>query len=282
MSGSMAADDHRHSGCRGRSGTIIAQAESQEEDSNIPSQRRRSLLLELGQALATNEVPAAFWACLQVCDIEKLEYIIQNARDAPFFVSCFADTCVSIPHTWMQRPQVTRHSSTSRSTTSEASSKRLCVRESVPKKLAQERDGGHCVITGDKPIDTAHIYPNCLIHPSQASTPTPNFWKMLSAFWPAEKIRRWQAEIFRDPLDPLRSTDACFNLMCLSPTIHRMWGAGIFALRPLQYSADMTELEVEWQWQPIHDHRPQDLVSLTKLPLSSQGLDSVVAPDGNT
>src|ERR1700740_151061 len=96
----MVEDDTPHR--RGRSGTLIAaeSAVGQEEDLN--SQRRRNLLIELGQALGTNEVPASFWACLQVCDIERLEYILQNARVSPFFVSCFADTCVSIPHAWMQ------------------------------------------------------------------------------------------------------------------------------------------------------------------------------------
>lgn len=77
------------------------------------------------------------------------------------------------------------------------------LRSDVVYKLAREQDRGHCVITGDKPIDTAHIYPNCL---------------MLSAFWPPEKIRRWQSEIFRDPSKP---TDACFNLLYASHQLQR-------------------------------------------------------------
>src|SRR5215471_15297959 len=192
---------------RGRTGTLIPPAESSivmqeevfEEHLNITSQRRRDLLIELGRALGTNEVPASFWACLQVCDIKRLEYILHNAKNSPFFVSCFSDTCRSIPRTWMQRTQETRETSTSTttSTSSGAQSKRRRVRESAPKKLARERDHGHCVFTKDVPIDVAHIYPNCLIHPSRnLSKSTPEFWKLLSAFWSPQQIQLWQSKIF--------------------------------------------------------------------------------------
>jgi len=60
-----------------------------------------------------------------------------------------------------------------------------------------------------------------------------------------------------------------------------MWGSGAFALRPLDYNNDMTELEVEWYWQPTQDHRPDDIVPLTKIPRSSRDLDHIVNRDGS-
>lgn len=48
-----------------------------------------------------------------------------------------------------------------------------------------------------------------------------------------------------------------------------MRGAGVFALCPLDYNADMTKLEVEWYLQPTQDHKPDDLVPLKMIPLSS-------------
>lgn len=284
------ADHEASSGSRrGRTGTLIPLAEPpvapDEEHLNIPSQRRRDLLVELGRALGTNEVPLSFWACLQVCDIERLEYIVRNAKDSPLFVSCFSYTCHSMIRAWVQRPEWDRReaASTTTSSPSRASDdqgtppKRRRVRESAPKNLARERDHGSCVLTGLGPSEVAHIYPNCLIHPSVTSRSDPGFWRLLSAFWPPEKIEAWQSKIFRDPVDPSKPLDACFNLITLLSTLHKMWGKGLFALRPLDYNADMTELEVEFYWQPHQDHKPADLVPLTKIPLSSRDLDFVVA-----
>jgi hypothetical protein len=185
---------------------------------------------------------------------------------------------------WVQRSQETQEASaTSISTSSDyRTPRRRRIRETDPEELAHERDHATCVITGLGPIDVAHIYPNCLIHPSMnLSGSDPGFWKLLSAFWSPQQIEVWQSKIFRDPHDPSKPTDACFNLLCLSSNLHRMWGKGLFALRPLDYNADMTEPEVEWYWQPHKDHNPGDLVPLTKIPLSSRDFDSVVV-DGVT
>ena len=62
--------------------------------------------------------------------------------------------------------------------------------------------------------------------------------------------------------------------------LHVSWRVGAFAFRPLEYNASMDELEVEWYWQPKQKHNLHDSVSLTTLPLSSQGLDSTT--DGST
>ena len=55
--------------------------------------------------------------------------------------------------------------------------------------------------------------------------------------------------------------------------LHRWWTEGYFALRPLKYNTDKSELKVEWYWQPKYDHKGKDLVELEKLPLSSRDLE---------
>src|SRR6266496_6185552 len=96
----VAAPDTR----RGRSGTLIPSGEcpvlreeASEEHLNIPTQRRQDLLHELARALNTDKVPASFWACVQVCDLGKLEEFVCQAQSAPSLASCFMDTCNSIP-----------------------------------------------------------------------------------------------------------------------------------------------------------------------------------------
>ena len=50
---------------------------------NELSSRRSTLLLQLKDALKMEKVPAAFWACLQVCDFEQLERLIAVAAISP-------------------------------------------------------------------------------------------------------------------------------------------------------------------------------------------------------
>src|SRR5204863_3129633 len=81
----------------GRSGTlmpfievpVLQREEVSQEHLNIPSQERRDLLIELGRALNADEVPASFWACLQVCDLGNLEELVGQAKAAPILASCF-------------------------------------------------------------------------------------------------------------------------------------------------------------------------------------------------
>ena len=48
---------------------------------------------------------------------------------------------------------------------------------------------------------------------------------------------------------------------------------GNFALRPLDYNKDRTELEVEFFWQPACLHGIDDRIPLSTLPSSSRDLD---------
>ena len=112
---------------RGRSGTLVPSLKSPvlseevpEEHLNVPTKKRLDLLAELGEALSIDTVPASFWACVQVCDIGKLEEfvcLVKAAKAAPFFVSCFMDNCNSIPRRWMQRAPKARDVSTNTTST---------------------------------------------------------------------------------------------------------------------------------------------------------------------
>ncbi|PGH15059.1 hypothetical protein AJ80_05684 [Polytolypa hystricis UAMH7299] len=116
--------------------------------------------------------------------------------------------------------------------------------------------------------------------PDERTKEIQNFWNLLKFLWKLEQIQQWRQEIFRSPdnNDPNSGCDACFNLICMQPSIHAAWTQGFFALRPLEYynNEDKSKLDVEWYWQPKQSHGPYDLVDLRKPPPpSSRDLDDV-------
>ncbi len=281
--------------------TLMSSAEDHsphsEEHLNIPTQERQNLLAELSNALGTDKVPAAFWACVQVCDVGRLQEIVHQARADPACVSTIIDSCKPLIQMWKQRPpgssRVSEASSPAQSPASanfgRSHLQGLAIsprpgspassnsRPSRPTKLAKERDGKCCVFTKTKFPEAAHIYPHCLINPQAFETSParliPGFWGLLQNFWTRKQIQQWQQEIFPDPEDPSKTSDGCFNRICIQSNIHCWWTKGLFALRPLEYNHDKSELEVEWYWQPEQSHKKGDLVELRKMPPSSRDLD---------
>lgn len=280
------------SSSRGRSGTVIG-PEPDHEYLNIPSARRLQLMTELGEALGNELVPAPFWACLQVCNLERLQTMINVARVDPLFITFFADRCHEIPRVWMQHtPQESPATSISTDDSCSRSQKRSSTGDDLPKpkksrvsraaeprEKARERDHKACALTGEIPIDVAHIYPNCLIS-SHNLDRIPNFWKALSAFWSPGQIRTWESKIFRDPQHPAKPFDHCFNLICLEKGIHGMWGDGFIAFRPLHYHDDMKKLDIQLFWQPNQGHELKDRIPITKKAISSSGLSRSSRLDG--
>ena len=59
-----------------------------------------------------------------------------------------------------------------------------------------------------------------------------------------------------------------------------MLGRGLFALRPLGYNAEMTELKVEFHWMACQGHNINDSIPITKIPASSAGLNSTTDNQG--
>jgi hypothetical protein len=60
---------------------------------------------------------------------------------------------------------------------------------------------------------------------------------------------------------------------------HDMWNKGIFALKPLELSADKRQLTIQFFWQPQYNHQLGSHVDLLKEPLSSKGLCQVKIQD---
>ncbi|KKZ63636.1 hypothetical protein EMCG_02077 [[Emmonsia] crescens] len=239
-----------------------------------PSDERKRLVDELAKALNNEPVLPAFWACAHVCDLERLRWLVDNAQKAPYFVAAFADQCFRLALAWRQRPIDDQKLavSDSGSTDEERPRKRL-KRAGGPKALAEERDKKICVLTKTAPVEVAHIYPNCLIE-SPYTRRISHFWKVLEAFWTQDKINSWRSLIFRDPENPLKPFDACFNLICMNKIMHAMWGDGHLAIRPLSYNDDKTKLEVEIHWLPRYNHGPLDTIPLDTPTLSSRGLQN--------
>ncbi|OJD15615.1 hypothetical protein AJ78_04135 [Emergomyces pasteurianus Ep9510] len=239
-----------------------------------PCEERKRLVDELAKALNYEPVLPAFWACVHVCDLERLRWLVENAQKAPYFVAAFADQCLRLALAWRQSPTdyPTPRASLSGSSDEWRPSKRL-KRAAGPKALAEERDGERCVFTKKWPYEVAHIYPHCLIE-SPNTRRIPHFWKVLVAFWTEDKINSWRSMIFRDPENSLTPCDACFNLICMNDAIHSLWGDGHFAIRPLNYNDDKTKLEAEIHWLPKYNHGPLDIIPLETPTLSSRGLQN--------
>ena len=264
--------------------TLVSPVKNQEH-LNIPTLERQNLLADLSAALKTDKVPASFWAFLQVCDISKLQELVNQARADSAGVWNIAGSCRSVIGMWKQWPQNNSRQGSGVSTPaqSQPSATSSRSRNSKPSRLAKQRDGHSCVFTGFKTIHAAHIYPECLINhrPFELTlaSQTLSFWKLLQHFWTPKQVQEWQQVIFPDPDNPESRSDGCFNRICMQPSAHTCWGKGHFALRPLEYNDDKSELKVEWYWQPQHIHEDIQLVELSKLPLSSRDLDE---SHGNT
>ena len=280
-----------------------------EEHLNIPTEERQNLLKELSAAMGTEKVPAAFWACVQVCDIDKLRELVSIASERPDDMDTIFKNLGPLIKMWKQRRLKSEPSSVAQSqnqsgaqspaqfatqpatqspNTRQPHLKGAAIplspqftayyrsRDPALQRLARQRDNNRCVFTKQSRPDAAHIYPECLIKAQAVDTDSAfRFWRLLEYFWTPKQIQLWRQEIFSNSDNENVPVDGCFNRICINTHIHRMWGSGLFALRPLEYNKDRSELEVEWYWQPDNGHKKDDLVKLTKSPLSSRDLYEV-------
>ncbi|PGG95396.1 hypothetical protein AJ79_10083 [Helicocarpus griseus UAMH5409] len=237
---------------------------------NERSERRTAVLhrlkVILKEKLGKDVVPPPFWAFCQLADIAKLEEMIfdaeeaLNTRVAQRLLEPTIDDCDSMIARWLQNLSSSKSTSsgTNRSTT--ASNK------------CKERDNYECVFTGWEEPDDARIYPQCLIKASgREPRAVARFWGILDWFWEDDHVQRWKKEIFGDPQNLKAPKDGCFNMISLNKHLHSLWGAGRFALRPMEISADHKELKVEFHWQPKPSHGTEEIDLLTE-PASSRGL----------
>ncbi|KAL2886967.1 hypothetical protein HOO65_050088 [Ceratocystis lukuohia] len=99
----------------------------------------------------------------------------------------------------------------------------------------RQRDGETCVVSGlQEPVEVCHIVPWSMNGEKLAI-----FKEFVRGFCPNLLPRVRQ-------LFPGRSTDMVENLMCLTPTLHAFWGAGLFALEPVSSSSDFVTVRFWW------------------------------------
>jgi hypothetical protein len=141
---------------------------------------------------------------------------------------------------------------------------------------AEERDNFSCVLTGIKIIEVAHIYPHHSMKQKEEdkSAPRHAFWDVLRVFWSKEKVTTWEAKLFPQGIRE-KGQEEVYNLISLAPTVHAIWGRGLFALKPISESDDKKTLIVQFLWQEKQEiHFPK--INLTTTPISTEGLEQTV------
>jgi len=124
----------------------------------------------------------------------------------------------------------------------------------------------------------AHIFPYSMFNKSgNTSQLKLDFWNILRLFWNSSRIKEWEREVFPDSEHSDIGVEACFNLICLNSYAYSIWNKGLFALKPLDRSADNKKLTVQFFWQPQYDHKRGSHVDLLMEPRSSKGLNFIEA-----
>ncbi|KAL2886968.1 hypothetical protein HOO65_050089 [Ceratocystis lukuohia] len=114
----------------------------------------------------------------------------------------------------------------------------------------RQRDGETCLVSGlQEPVEVCHIVPSSINGQKLAT-----FKEFVRGFCP-DLLPRVQQ------LFPGTDTDIAENLMCLTPTLHAFWGAGLFALEPVSFSSDFVTVRIWW----MHDLLRQISVNLPRL-----------------
>jgi hypothetical protein len=253
-----------------------------QEEFNHQSPQRKIVLRQLKEALLGQEVPAPFWAVVQLCDLTKLEYLVQLARLSLKIMDIVADLTCSLPYKWTQKPSPFRDGSVSTFTTNPQTTNGRSIarwRPISPKSKydARQRDQYRCVITGAR-----QVYHSTPIFPTVVSTSSlqddvdfPSLWRFVDFFWGKNTAERWRKAVFSNRVDPHNPVNDCSNLICLQDDIRSAWSKGLLALRPFWKSDDDTELDIEFYWQPQNGHKPYDLIDVMKEPLSSKEAEAV-------
>ncbi|KAN0068545.1 hypothetical protein V8E54_013269 [Elaphomyces granulatus] len=108
---------------------------------------------------------------------------------------------------------------------------------------------GQCVLTKAGDFNqVAHIYPFC--PGSRFTGPSRNlFWSSLRMFWTSEEVDNWKQAVLGE-----KGTEDCSNLITLSATAYIYWGKALFAIEPIQVSADRCRLEARFHWLKQFKH----------------------------
>lgn len=114
--------------------------------------------------------------------------------------------------------------------------------------------------------EAAHIYPLCLL---RASTREPRavgrFWDTLYTFWEESRVDKWKTEVFGTEHNQQTPRDGCFNMISLEKYAYALWGAGRFALRPMETSDSTFKVQFYWQRRSSNGVTELDLLTLPGL-----------------
>ncbi|KAE8444985.1 hypothetical protein EG329_013991 [Mollisiaceae sp. DMI_Dod_QoI] len=233
------------------------------EDFNLPSPERVALLERLQEVIRS--VTPHFWAACQICDLGALEELLHERH----ILAINYHTSQMVRH-WGSSPRYQSRPSTPKTPTPQKSiasnsgpspstpppppkrqktldSPTTLPRDANIKKRAEERDRFSCVLTGIKMIEVAYIYPYHLIKQKEENKTGPRyeFWNQLRVFWPEKKITTWEAKLFPQGILE-KGQEEVYNLILLAPTVHALWGRGLFALKPISESDDKKTLIVQF------------------------------------
>jgi hypothetical protein len=244
--------------------TATPSAELADENFNHPSQERTVLLERLHNAIHA-DVPVHFWAACHFCDIDIMTHLTNTVeRDSNivlamalmmhFMVAGWDESRSMVQPEWFE----------------------------LATSTAIERDGSHCVLTGMGVIETAFIYPPCMMDPESADAKfgdyRPPVLDLLCLFFTQAKVAAWKRVL--DSENPYiggtgEATSA--NFLCLNPLAHALWVKGIFALKPVSISKDKKALTMQFFWQPPFK-RPlayYDKINILTIPPSTQHINGV-------
>ncbi|EEP82078.1 predicted protein [Uncinocarpus reesii 1704] len=122
-------------------------------------------------------------------------------------------------------------------------------------KLTEERDKG-CIVQRVPCVDVAHIFPSSL-RDSHVASP---LIQTLRCFWKEEHVDAWLKAAYG------AGTESPHNLICLSPTAHRLHGNALFAFKFKSYveTENTRALELNFYW--LKHAEPRTTVPLTEVP----------------
>ncbi|KAJ5742945.1 hypothetical protein N7533_010047 [Penicillium manginii] len=239
--------------------------------SNTKIPERTTLLRDLAKAMGKEKISTSLWASLQVCDLSKLDSLIELVCISPKTTIDFLNTCPDLPKKWLEDRSVLQSIASGASSASRDSLSK-CMRI-----VARNRDGHRCVLTGTgKVYQPVWIFPDILARPAfDFDVQSLGLWRFIDLFWEPARVQRWRNAVFHNPDNALNATSGCSSLICLRSDLAYAFSVGMFALRPVRLSNDRRELEVEFHWLPREKHRFKDAVDIRKQPLPYESLDSV-------
>ena len=95
-----------------------------------------------------------------------------------------------------------------------------------------------------------------------------SFWQTLGVFWSEEKVDAWKRAVMGK-----KGTESPMNMLTLSHTVHQLWGACFFALKPIR--ASKHRLVVEFHWlQPRSKGKKHIMVNARICPDCLAEIDS--------